>query len=156
MACAALRPDTGGWLHVHGNVCTKPDSPALFTEGNPWELSEKRSSSPKGETSEPGGELCALSSRQRLVPVEERSEDMKAFLGKPSVEDGGSYRLLPVWCRWGVYVAERLRELLAKENPLPSGQEWAVDVKHVEHVKSYAPHVDHLVADIECRPVTRS
>ncbi|CAN0172968.1 unnamed protein product, partial [Phaeothamnion confervicola] len=29
---------------------------------------------------------------------------------------------------------------------------WAVRCHHVEQVKSYAPRVWHLVADIECRP----
>jgi len=30
--------------------------------------------------------------------------------------------------------------------------EWVCRVDHIEHVKSYAPHIDHIVVDIECRP----
>jgi len=59
-----------------------------------------------------------------------------------------------VWQKWAFYIAGRVHSLLAQENPLPSGRQWSVCVQHVEHVKSYAPHVDHLVADIECRPLT--
>jgi len=31
--------------------------------------------------------------------------------------------------------------------------DWRARVAHVEHVKSYAPRVWHLVADVEMRPV---
>ncbi|KAK9916814.1 hypothetical protein WJX75_007384 [Coccomyxa subellipsoidea] len=32
------------------------------------------------------------------------------------------------------------------------GREWRVLVRHVERVKWYAPHIRHLVLDVECRP----
>lgn len=31
-------------------------------------------------------------------------------------------------------------------------QDWTVSVLHIERVKSYAPHVYHVVLDLECRP----
>lgn len=31
--------------------------------------------------------------------------------------------------------------------------EWSVCLRHIELVKSYAPHVDHVVFDVECRPI---
>ena len=55
------------------------------------------------------------------------------------------------WVCWGDYVKERISSLLAQNNLVP-GFSWTVTVKHIEHVKSYAPHIDHLVADLECRP----
>ena len=59
-----------------------------------------------------------------------------------------------VWEAWSSYVAGRITRLLDKENPLRErGKCWKVRVREVFHVKSYAPHVDHLVADVECRPV---
>ena len=59
-----------------------------------------------------------------------------------------------VWEAWSSYVAERINILLDRENPLKeSGRQWKVRVGEVVHVKSYAPHVDHLVADVECRPL---
>ena len=29
---------------------------------------------------------------------------------------------------------------------------WTITVRHVEKVKSYAPHIFHVVVDVECRP----
>ena len=58
------------------------------------------------------------------------------------------------WEEWSHYVAGRIHLLLDGENPLPAKQKrWKVSVRELVHVKSYAPHVDHLVADLECRPV---
>ena len=51
---------------------------------------------------------------------------------------------------WIDYVCKRVLYLLGELNPT-SGN-WKVEVRHVEHVKLYAPHVSHLVLDIECRP----
>uniref|UniRef100_A0A8C6TF08 tRNA wybutosine-synthesizing protein 2 homolog n=1 Tax=Neogobius melanostomus TaxID=47308 RepID=A0A8C6TF08_9GOBI len=34
-----------------------------------------------------------------------------------------------------------------------TGTEWRTHVQHIEHVKSYAPHVHHVVLDLECRPL---
>lgn len=31
-------------------------------------------------------------------------------------------------------------------------REWRVLVRHVERVKLYAPHIRHLVLDVDCRP----
>lgn len=33
-------------------------------------------------------------------------------------------------------------------------QRWSVCVRHIEFVKSYAPRIDHVVFDVECRPAT--
>ncbi len=32
------------------------------------------------------------------------------------------------------------------------GRNWRVLIRHVERVKWYAPHMRHLVLDVECRP----
>ena len=56
------------------------------------------------------------------------------------------------WCDWARNVAGQIKSILEK---MHVGKEWKVDVVHVEHVKSYAPHVDHLVADVECRPAMK-
>jgi tRNA G37 N-methylase Trm5 len=33
-----------------------------------------------------------------------------------------------------------------------AGKKWQVKMKHLEKVKTYAPRVWHVVADVECRP----
>ncbi|NXO38450.1 TYW2 protein, partial [Locustella ochotensis] len=68
-------------------------------------------------------------------------------------EDGGEEtlgaRLRPEWRRWARATATRIQGLLAELH----GRPWRSSVLHVEAVKSYAPHVHHLVLDLECRPV---
>ncbi|PFX16865.1 tRNA wybutosine-synthesizing protein 2 homolog [Stylophora pistillata] len=54
------------------------------------------------------------------------------------------------WLDWAKYVAHTLLHQLRK---LHGKQEWNVQVEHIEHVKSYAPHVDHLVLDVKCHPL---
>ena len=54
---------------------------------------------------------------------------------------------------WKHYILQRIGPLLSEENPLCERWRWDVRVGRVGVVKSYAPFVDHLVADVECRPV---
>ncbi|NXT02395.1 TYW2 protein, partial [Jacana jacana] len=57
-------------------------------------------------------------------------------------------RIRPAWQRWAGTTATRIRGLLAELH----GQPWRTSILHIEVVKSYAPHVHHLVLDLECRP----
>lgn len=52
------------------------------------------------------------------------------------------------WLDWADTVCETLRCHLSNLQLC----DWSVCLMHIEHVKSYAPHIDHVVADIECRP----
>ena len=49
---------------------------------------------------------------------------------------------------WADSTAKKIQDLLVEIH----GCQWTTDVIHVEHVKSYAPHVDHIVVDIGCKP----
>ncbi|XP_072017551.1 LOW QUALITY PROTEIN: tRNA wybutosine-synthesizing protein 2 homolog [Amphiura filiformis] len=53
------------------------------------------------------------------------------------------------WNHWAKYVGKVIQRILTE---MHDGKDWSVCVIHVEHVKSYAPRVDHIVADLECRP----
>ncbi|XP_041466259.1 tRNA wybutosine-synthesizing protein 2 homolog isoform X2 [Lytechinus variegatus] len=53
------------------------------------------------------------------------------------------------WIEWGSDVARQIKGHLCDLH----GSHWNVEMLHIEQVKSYAPHIDHLVLDIECRPV---
>ncbi|NXJ51785.1 TYW2 protein, partial [Spizaetus tyrannus] len=68
-------------------------------------------------------------------------------------EDGGKEmlgaRIRPEWQRWAEATAARIRGLLVELH----GQPWRTSILHIEAVKSYAPHVHHLVLDLECRPM---
>ncbi|NXS55038.1 TYW2 protein, partial [Brachypteracias leptosomus] len=72
--------------------------------------------------------------------------------GQHPTEDSGKEtpgaRIRPEWQRWAEATAARIRGLLAELH----GQPWHTSILHIEPVKSYAPHVHHLVLDLECRP----
>lgn len=62
-------------------------------------------------------------------------------------------RFVPVM-RWIDYVVEQVSMLLEEcRGAATVSKRWLVEVRHVEHVKSYAPHVSHVVLDLECRPI---
>ncbi|NXX17612.1 TYW2 protein, partial [Podargus strigoides] len=121
VACRVLKKDTGGVLHIHHNVETRPAPAPLQT----LVLRAERGS-PEGDGSD--GEA--------QHPVEDSG---KEALGA---------RVRPEWQRWAEATAARIGGLLAELH----GQPWHTSILHIEAVKSYAPHVHHLVLDLECRP----
>ncbi|NXX40153.1 TYW2 protein, partial [Tricholaema leucomelas] len=68
------------------------------------------------------------------------------------MEDSGKEtlgaRIRPEWQRWAEATAAQIQKLLVELH----GQLWCTRILHIEPVKSYAPHVHHLVLDLECRP----
>lgn len=93
-----------------------------------------------------------------------QSPELPAGLGSPEpagsageaqnpTGDGGKElpgaRLRAEWHRWAEGTATRIRGLLAELH----GRPWRTCILHLGAVKSYAPHVHHLVLDLECRPV---
>ncbi|XP_069049896.1 tRNA wybutosine-synthesizing protein 2 homolog [Lepisosteus oculatus] len=69
--------------------------------------------------------------------------------GESGQPPGTGSSLRREWREWAEDASRRIAGLLLDAH----GQPWRTRVLHVEHVKSYAPHVDHLVLDLECRPV---
>jgi tRNA wybutosine-synthesizing protein 2 len=55
----------------------------------------------------------------------------------------------PEWDEWTKYAIATIQKLLCEVKE----RQWLVKFIHLEHVKSYAPHVDHVVLDLDCRPV---
>ncbi|NWI06864.1 TYW2 protein, partial [Tichodroma muraria] len=93
---------------------------------------------------------------QATVLLAERGSPEAASPGGEAqhpAEDGGEEmlgaKLRPEWQRWAEAAAGRIQGLLAELH----GRPWRTSVLHIEAVKSYAPHVQHLVLDLECRPV---
>ncbi|NWV06780.1 TYW2 protein, partial [Ptilonorhynchus violaceus] len=87
-----------------------------------------------------------------VLPAEQGSPEAAGSDGETQhpVENGGMLGagIRPEWQRWAEATATRIRELLAELH----GRPWSTSVLHIEAVKSYAPHVQHLVLDLECRP----
>ncbi|KAK0148926.1 tRNA wybutosine-synthesizing protein 2 [Merluccius polli] len=54
-----------------------------------------------------------------------------------------------VWQAWADDTACCIARMLKDS----SGRSWRSSVRHIEHVKSYAPRIHHIVLDLECRPL---
>ncbi|NXF71544.1 TYW2 protein, partial [Sclerurus mexicanus] len=83
-----------------------------------------------------------------VLPVERGSPEVQHPTEDTGKETVGA-KVRPEWQRWAEATAARIQGLLAELH----GQPWCTSILHVEAVKSYAPHVHHLVLDLECRPV---
>ncbi|XP_065585551.1 tRNA wybutosine-synthesizing protein 2 homolog isoform X2 [Cyrtonyx montezumae] len=87
-------------------------------------------------------------------PPEESRSEQEDEEHRSSKEMGSSgqevqaARIRPEWWSWAEAAAARIRGLLAELH----GQPWQTCILHIEAVKSYAPHVHHIVLDLECRP----
>ena len=51
--------------------------------------------------------------------------------------------------KWSRYMCERLSLFLDDAH----GKQWKTEVVHIEFVKSYAPHIYHVVFDVKCQKV---
>jgi len=54
------------------------------------------------------------------------------------------------WKEWSYKTAEEICHLLIEKD---STCYWEVTMMHIEHVKAFAPYVDHLVLDLKCKPM---
>ncbi|XP_062379926.1 tRNA wybutosine-synthesizing protein 2 homolog [Sardina pilchardus] len=61
----------------------------------------------------------------------------------------GSHRDREAWRTWAEDTATRFAELLRDL----TGQVWRTHIMHIECVKSYAPHIHHIVLDLKCTPL---
>ncbi|XP_062855977.1 tRNA wybutosine-synthesizing protein 2 homolog [Trichomycterus rosablanca] len=87
------------------------------------------------------------------MPIQhtKHQESCDSLPEKERTENGFSKTLSnrEVWNVWAIETARRIYTLLREI----TGIEWRTSIKHIEHVKSYAPHIDHIVLDLECRPM---
>ncbi|XP_016407881.1 tRNA wybutosine-synthesizing protein 2 homolog [Sinocyclocheilus rhinocerous] len=58
-------------------------------------------------------------------------------------------RDMQAWTAWASETARRICTLLSDI----TGSKWKTNIKHIEHVKTYAPHISHVVLDLECKPL---
>ncbi|XP_061166905.1 tRNA wybutosine-synthesizing protein 2 homolog [Saccostrea echinata] len=139
VACAALKIGSGGILHIHGNVESrevKINSPEICI----GECSKGKTVHDFKDLDQnfPDTELNLCSYSSNGVPDGTFSEKSLKTATKNK------------WMDWSEEVSKSIKHILEKIH-LP--QQWRTNILHIEHVKSYAPHVDHLVLDLECRPI---
>ncbi|KAJ7310523.1 hypothetical protein JRQ81_007445 [Phrynocephalus forsythii] len=132
VACQVLRKDIGGILHIHQNVESFPAK----VHGLPHHLVQDQ----------PVEELI-----QQGTP--EGQEDRLIQEGSNLLKDAAEGALTSSaqwkWQRWAESTGLRIRTLLQELD----GKQWRTKILHIEQVKSYAPHVHHLVLDLDCRPL---
>jgi tRNA wybutosine-synthesizing protein 2 len=130
IACQVLKK-TGGILHIHANI----DSNILKTDRNDIELVEcaKTCSNELSST---------VITQGNIGTAGNGNTDKKLKFVKKSKD-----RI--EWITWANRTASDIEGLLQGSR----GGSWMCTILHIEHVKSYAPHVDHIVLDLQCIPV---
>ena len=77
------------------------------------------------------------------------TDHIEAEKDKCSVISSGNKERYSKWLHWCEKVSHVIQQLLREVH----GGMWQTRILHIEHVKSYAPHVDHIVLDLKCIPV---
>ena len=132
-ACEALNATSGGWLHIHENIeCI------VRTQGSFKEIDFD------DEHNELNGRANILDEKETKCYC--LHED-NCIINRTYKKNLSNLKKC-VWCN---FVNETL-VILTKYFEDFSHKQWAVHVRHIEYVKSYAPHIDNLVFDMECRP----
>lgn len=124
IACQVLRKDTGGILHIHQNV-----------ESFPGKTPQPAGISEMGKERWPYPQQIIINRWEHEAPRGPRRKVLSAAIK-------------PEWHRWAESAETRIAALLQQVH----GKPWEAQVLHIQPVKSYAPHVDHIVLDLECRP----
>ncbi|XP_004679659.1 PREDICTED: tRNA wybutosine-synthesizing protein 2 homolog [Condylura cristata] len=125
IACQVLRADAGGVLHIHQNVESFP---------------RKNLHSPRSSIMEEKGHW---SYSQEVI-----TSQLENRATKDSKRKILSTATKPEWQRWAEFAETQIAILLQQVH----GKPWRTQILHIQPVKSYAPHVDHIVLDLECRP----
>nr|XP_020657785.1 tRNA wybutosine-synthesizing protein 2 homolog [Pogona vitticeps]XP_020657786.1 tRNA wybutosine-synthesizing protein 2 homolog [Pogona vitticeps] len=135
VACRVLRKDLGGILHIHQNVESFP----IKILALPHRVARPPSVEQLTQQAMPEGQEDKVVKR-----------DSNLF---KDVADGAlTSSTRWEWQRWAEATGMRIRALLQELD----GKPWRTKILHLEQVKSYAPHVHHLVLDLDCRPLGTS
>ncbi|XP_005627979.1 tRNA wybutosine-synthesizing protein 2 homolog isoform X1 [Canis lupus baileyi] len=124
IACQLLRRDAGGILHIHQNVESYPGK-TLQPPGSS-EMEKEHSSYPQQIVTNQWTNGATRDSRRKMPSAATK----------------------PEWQRWAESAETCIATLLQQVH----GKPWKTQILHIQPVKSYAPHVDHIVLDLECRP----
>lgn len=170
-ACSTLK-STGGILHIHGNVTdnnkqNSADGHMKLVENTECELDKQRRIEHEschfsncGFFSDVSDmhTLCFtpaghVSDEQNIPDTVQPSALLDQFeRGDFGLKLGMKVRHNLVWLKWAKNVCSQIEQILFQQQ----NKQWICTVLHVEHVKSYAPHINHLVVDLQCRPSRKS
>ncbi|XP_060600800.1 tRNA wybutosine-synthesizing protein 2 homolog [Ruditapes philippinarum] len=205
VACRALKPDSGGILHIHYNVNTKSEARSSCHSDDPQQIfrCEAKSRTPcdvgtdendvlvsdcqnvheynsnicdnkvdsclaeKHTIDNTASKFDACVSQLTIIndqgDTQTSKSEMVATCSCNNLENYSNNELCDVakhkccdsnvknskWYTWAEQTGLEIREMLQRIH----GGMWTTQILHIEHVKSYAPYVDHIVLDLKCKPV---
>ena len=132
-AIDALKSKSGGILHIHGNVRRQKRKQRISDE----------SFNDVGIPSLAKDFVNLNSTTDTLATANQQI----IFVASISVSDV-KYR---EWKHWAWDTAQHIGKILVEKN---ANLNWKLTLSHLEHVKAFAPFVDHLVLDLECKPIS--
>ncbi|XP_043913447.1 tRNA wybutosine-synthesizing protein 2 homolog [Protopterus annectens] len=135
IACQVLRRDCGGILHIHQNVTSEFSKDFTLPSSDLGQQENKDSSFTPHQEAVTAG-VTMDTNLTCTVNLDKLHCSRK------------SNKILPAWQQWAESTKSRISRLLFELH----GIQWRTNILHIEHVKSYAPHIDHIVLDLECRP----
>ena len=181
-ACRALKPQSGGILHIHGNVSTKhpvtsqdAQNPCKQAQEITAQCSASQDADCESEdnyhkffqncdskcgstvdnakylctkTSSGSQELRASRTQYNSVRGNDHTQHELRASGTKCKGHSTRHEKRWLWWKWAQETSQTIENLLNDHHIV----EWTVSVVHIEHVKAYAPHVDHLVVDLLCKP----
>lgn len=185
MACEALNPTTGGILHIHYNVNTKPRTSQDDKSDEPEQpfrceaKTELSTDTQMGEQQiKPVFDLDVISNQSQCIDskgeginnyngIAEITSDPTDIVSSVDTENKVEYDDIEVsdrsnkpcnkiennvrdskWYSWAEETSSEIRDMLQSLHQ----NVWNTRILHIEHVKSYAPYVDHVVLDLLCKP----
>jgi tRNA wybutosine-synthesizing protein 2 len=141
VACKVLKP-TGGVLHLHGNVTSGIDKTNSRTGLDNCNFKT-------GKTVLCMGCKHILTCETSNRFLYESFEESFGFDGNELFVRNDSVNWKKVeWKVWAIHVSHSICSILREVHEVV----WRVSVLHLHHVKSYAPHIDHIVLDLHCEP----
>ncbi|XP_046405743.1 tRNA wybutosine-synthesizing protein 2 homolog isoform X2 [Ischnura elegans] len=181
-ACKALKSIRGGVLHLHENVTSGrkvlKNSPLKVSQEDTSELPSNVAATPSGIDfeidlkselyNEPQCQVCENIEKKFFISLDEnskckfdcsdRSEKFDyncSFIMKGNEENifaCPSFEVMWKKKEWFCHAIHMSHVVCSTLSCLHSNP-WMVSVVNLHHVKSYAPHIDHLVYDIKCSPM---
>ena len=150
VACAALKKDKGGMLHVHINV---PSHPENVTNSDFASATSTVAQCNSNVASTDSDLMTATPSGVRGTSDSSEVNDMppSGNICDSTIPNSSTNNVEKGYLLWGQYTQKKITDLLQST----WGTRWEVEIVHIENVKSYAPHIDHIVIDLSCKPLVQ-
>ena len=158
-ACAALKSQSGGILHIHGNVTSLGTSTGMRSNRDEratmidekCECAERNSECQPRLGGQASGQKCEQNTCEDGASVLEQCKNHvteRMSCQKLAQKAWSSKRPRPEWQAWAGNAAAKIKWILQETHH----SQWETSIMNIVKVKSYAPRIDHLVLDLQCVP----